>query len=181
MKKSKAAIAAALCGITMTLAPVSAFAAEVSETTVQASTQQTVTLEKTEAVTPTFTVSVPATLNLGKDAQDMTFTLTQPDSNTFIPSGKKVSVAIDSAGYPSKLTDFVLWNKKSFTEAQYQVYDSDRAASPTIYKIGDEIVNWTGSNHGTQTRRAKVLNYDSIVPGTYEGVINYAISYTDNN
>ena len=47
------------------------------------------------------------------------------------------------------------------------------------YNIGDEIVDWTGSNHGTQTRRIAVLNYSSVEPGTYNGVINYGIALAD--
>ena len=94
----------------------------------------------------------------------------------FIPDGKKVSVKITSAGYPGTLNKFALWNNKNLSEANYEIIDSPAMANPTVYQIGDEIVSWEGSNWGTQTRTARVKDYNSLEAGTYEGVINYSIS-----
>ena len=45
-------------------------AAEVSENTPDQDVQQKIVLEKTEEVVPTYTVDVPATVTLSKDAQE---------------------------------------------------------------------------------------------------------------
>ena len=171
----------AICGVlaaAMFTAPTAAFAETISENTPDASVQQKVTLEKTEAVVPVFTVEVPATVSLSKEAQDLKYTLTLEDDESFVPSDKKISVTIKSAGYPTQLDKFAVWDSKNLQEASYEIYYSDRMAGGR-YSIGDEIVNWTSGNYGTQTRRIAVLDYDHVEPGTYSGVINYSISLTD--
>ena len=171
----------AICGVlaaAMFTAPTAAFAETISENTPDASVQQKVTLEKTEAVVPVFTVEVPATVALSKEAQDLKYTLTLEDDESFVPSDKKISVTIKSAGYPTQLDKFAVWDSKNLQEASYEIYYSDRMAGGR-YSIGDEIVNWTSGNYGTQTRRIAVLDYDHVEPGTYSGVINYSISLTD--
>ncbi len=171
----------AICGVlaaAMFAAPTAAFAETISENTPDASVQQKVTLEKTEAVVPVFTVEVPATVALSKEAQDLKYTLTLEDDESFVPSDKKISVTIKSAGYPTQLDKFAVWDSKNLQEASYEIYYSDRMAGGR-YSIGDEIVNWTSGNYGTQTRRIAVLDYDHVEPGTYSGVINYSISLTD--
>ena len=167
------------CGMLAAImaAPMSAFAETISENSPEASVQQKVTLEKTEAVVPTYSVEVPATVELGKEAKRIGFTLKLVD-NKNLPSGKKVSVKIKSAGYPTQLDKFAVWDSKNLQEASYEIYYSDRMAGGR-YSIGDEIVNWTSGNYGTQTRRIAVLDYDHVEPGTYSGVINYSISLTD--
>ena len=171
----------AICGVlaaAMFTAPTAAFAETISENTPDASVQQKVTLEKTEAVVPVFTVEVPATVALSKEAQDLKYTLTLEDDESFVPSDKKISVTIKSAGYPTQLDKFAVWDSKNLQEASYEIYYSDRMAGGR-YSIGDEIVNWTSGNYGTQTRRIAVLDYDHVEPGTYSGVINYSIRLTD--
>ena len=171
----------AICGVlaaAMFTAPTAAFAETISENTPDASVQQKVTLEKTEAVVPVFTVEVPATVALSKEAQDLKYTLTLEDDESFVPSDKKISVTIKSAGYPTQLDKFAVWDSKNLQEASYEIYYSDRMAGGR-YSIGDEIVNWTSGNYGTQTRRIAVLDYEHVEPGTYSGVINYSISLTD--
>lgn len=171
----------AICGVlaaAMFTAPTAAFAETISENTPDASVQQKVTLEKTEAVVPVFTVEVPATVALSKEAQDLKYTLTLEDDESFVPSDKKISVTIKSAGYPTQLDKFAVWDSKNLQEASYEIYYSDRMAGGR-YSIGDEIVNWRSGNYGTQTRRIAVLDYDHVEPGTYSGVINYSISLTD--
>ena len=171
----------AICGVlaaAMFTAPTAAFAETISENTPDASVQQKVTLEKTEAVVPVFTVEVPATVALSKEAQDLKYTLTLEDDESFVPSDKKISVTIKSAGYPTQLDKFAVWDSKNLQEASYEIYYSYRMAGGR-YSIGDEIVNWTSGNYGTQTRRIAVLDYDHVEPGTYSGVINYSISLTD--
>ncbi len=184
MKKQLASIALGLslaaATLGLTVAPALAADVDVSTSTVTGTAQSTVELNKTEEAVPVFTVSVPATIELGKDAVKVPYTLTAPDDSTFIPTGKKVSVKIQSAGYPGTLTKFAVWNKKALEEQPYELIYSPRMANPTPYAIGDEIVSWDGSNHGTQTCYARLTNnYDSIKAGTYTGVINYTISLED--
>ena len=176
MKALRTLIACGMLAAIMA-APMSAFAETISENSPEASVQQKVTLEKTEAVVPTYSVEVPATVELGKEAKRIGFTLNLVD-NKNLPSGKKVSVKIKSAGYPTQLDKFAVWDSKNLQEASYEIYYSDRMAGGR-YSIGDEIVNWTSGNYGTQTRRIAVLDYDHVEPGTYSGVINYSISLTD--
>ena len=160
------------------LTSVTALAADVNINAPSADVQQKVVLEKTEAVVPSFAVDIPATVELAATAQDLKYTLTLENDEAFIPDGKKVSVTIESAGYPGTLNKFAVWDSKNLNEASYEVYYSDRMSGGR-YNIGDEIVDWTGSNHGTQTRRIAVLNYSSVEPGTYNGVINYGIALAD--
>lgn len=155
-----------------------AMAASVSEATPDQDVQQKVVLEKTEEVVPTYTVDVPAEVILTKEAQNLSFSLNLENHENFIPDGKKVSVVIESAGYPTELDKFAVWDSRNLQEASYEIYYSDAMAGGR-YSIGDEIVSWEGSNWGTQNRRIKALNYESIKPGNYSGVINYSISLTD--
>lgn len=160
------------------LTSISAMAVDVNVNSPFAKVQQKVVLEKTEAVVPSFTVEIPATVKLASKAQDLTYTLNLESDTDFVPKGKKVSVTIDSAGYYGTLDKFAVWDKKNLNEASYEIYFSD-VMKGGRYKIGDEIVSWDGSNHGTQTRRIAVKDYNHVEPGTYNGVINYGIALKD--
>lgn len=186
MKTLKNLVVSGLVLATMAATSVPALAADTNVTekvnvnSTTATAQQKIVLEKEEAVVPSFTVSVPAQVTLGRDAQDLTFTLDLESDTDFVPSGKKVSVTIDSAGYSGGLGKFAVWDSKNLQEASYEIYYSDRMENGgTHYGIGDEIVSWEGSNHGTQPRRIAVLDYDQVEPGTYNGVINYGIGLVD--
>ena len=113
-----------------------------------------------------------------KDAQNLSFSMNLENHENFIPDGKKISVVIESAGYPTELNKFAVWDSRNLQEASYEIYYSDAMAGGR-YSIGDEIVSWEGSDWGTQNRRIKALDYDNIKPGNYSGVINYSISLTD--
>ena len=184
MKTLKNLVVSGLVLATMAATSVPALAADTNVTekvnvnSTTATAQQKIVLEKEEAVVPSFTVSVPAQVTLGRDAQDLKFTLDLESDTDFIPDGKKVSVTIDSAGYSGGLGKFAVWDSKNLLEASYEFYYSDRMAGHR-YNIGDEIVSWEGSNHGTQPRRIAVLDYDNVEPGTYNGVINYGIGLVD--
>ncbi len=150
----------------------------VSENNPEQDFQQKVVFEKTDEVVPTYTVEVPATVTLSKDAQNLSFSMNLENHENFIPDGKKVSVVIESAGYPGTLNKFAVWDSRNLQEASYEIYYSDAMAGGR-YSIGDEIVSWEGSDWGTQNRRIKVLDYENIQPGNYSGIINYSISLTD--
>ena len=105
-------------------------------------------------------MDIPATVELAATAQDLKYTLTLENDEAFIPDGKKVSVTIESAGYPGTLNKFAVWDSKNLNEASYEIYYSDRMSGGR-YNIGDEIV------------------YSSVEPGTYNGVINYGIALAD--
>ena len=83
---------------------------------------------------------------------------------------------IKSAGYPTQLDKFAVWDSKNLQEATYDVYYTKKT---THYSIGDEIVDWKPGNAGTQYRYIEVNNYDKVEPGSYSGVINYDISMVD--
>ena len=178
MKLRKVMSLAVVAATGVMLAGQTAMAAEVSENTPDQDVQQKIVLEKEEEVVPTYTVDVPATVTLSKDAQNLSFSLNLENHDNFIPDGKKVSVVIESAGYPTELNKFAVWDSRNLQEASYEIYYSDAMAGGR-YDIGDEIVSWEGSNWGTQNRRIRALNYESIEPGNYSGVINYSISLTD--
>lgn len=178
MKLRKVMSLAVVAATGVMLAGQTAMAAEVSENTPDQDVQQKIVLEKTEEVVPTYTVDVPATVTLSKDAQNLSFSLNLENHENFIPDGKKISVVIESAGYPTELNKFAVWDSRNLQEASYEIYYSDAMAGGR-YSIGDEIVSWEGSNWGTQNRRIKALDYDNIKPGNYSGVINYSISLTD--
>ncbi len=178
MKLRKVMSLAVVAATGVMLAGQTAMAAEVSENTPDQDVQQKIVLEKTEEVVPTYTVDVPATVTLSKDAQNLSFSMNLENHENFIPDGKKISVVIESAGYPTELNKFAVWDSRNLQEASYEIYYSDAMAGGR-YSIGDEIVSWEGSDWGTQNRRIKALDYDNIKPGNYSGVINYSISLTD--
>ena len=69
------------------------------------SAQSTVELNKTEEAVPVYTVSVPATIELGRDAVKVPITpFSLQDDTSLVPMDKKVSVKIASAGYAGNLT-----------------------------------------------------------------------------
>lgn len=178
MKLRKVMSLAVVAATGVMLAGQTAMAAEVSENTPDQDVQQKIVLDKTEEVVPTYTVDVPATVTLSKDAQNLSFSMNLENHENFIPDGKKISVVIESAGYPTELNKFAVWDSRNLQEASYEIYYSDVMAGGR-YSIGDEIVSWEGSDWGTQNRRIKALDYDNIKPGNYSGVINYSISLTD--
>lgn len=108
------------------LTSATALAADVNINAPSADVQQKVVLEKTEAVVPSFAVDIPATVELAATAQDLKYTLTLENDEAFIPDGKKVSVTIESAGYPGTLNKFAVWDSKNLNEASYEIYYSDR-------------------------------------------------------
>lgn len=181
MKRSKLFATAAVMGMTLAVSPLSIFAAapgnsgSVNENQAEAEMQQKIALTKEAAVVPVFTVEVPATVTLTREAQNLSFSMNLENHEEFIPAGKKVSVKIESAGYPGTLNKFAVWDGKNLQEASYEIYYSD-AMEGGRYAIGDEIASWSGSNWGTQNRRIKPLDYDNIQPGSYNGIINYSIS-----
>ena len=122
------------------LAGQTAMAAAVSENTPDQDVQQKMVLEKTEEVVPTYTVDVPATVTLSKDAQNLSFSMNLENHENFIPDGKKISVVIESAGYPTELNKFAVWDSRNLQEASYEIYYSDAMAG-VRYSIGDEIVS----------------------------------------
>lgn len=187
LKRYKALALSGLVIAATALTSASALAADVAPRQVDISVnhpvatdglQQKVVLDKTEAAVPSYTVSIPGQVNLAYEAQNLQYTLTLENDTAFIPSGKKVSVTIKSAGYSGNWKEFAVWNSRKLKQANYEIYYSDSEEGHR-YSIGDEIVSWDGSNHGSQNRRIKVLKYDSLEPGTYTGVINYGIALTD--
>ena len=178
MKLRKVMSLAVVAATGVMLAGQTAVAASVMVNTPDQDVQQKIVLEKTEEVVPTYTVDVPATVTLSKDAQNLSFSMNLENHENFIPDGKKISVVIESAGYPTELNKFAVWDSRNLQEASYEIYYSDAMAGGR-YSIGDEIVSWEGSDWGTQNRRIKALDYDNIKPGNYSGVINYSISLTD--
>lgn len=158
---------------------------EISGTKTTGDAQSEVVLEKTEAVTPVYTVSVPAKISLGKDSATLDYELDLNENGDVIPNGKEVAIQIQSAGPATSLATsgdtFKVEGTEdsSWADAEYQIYDSDAMANPHYYAIGEDLVVWGGGNHGIQQRKAKVLDYDSIEPDTYSGVINYNIIYRD--
>ena len=149
MKLRKVMSLAVVAATGVMLAGQTAMAAEVSENTPDQDVQQKIVLEKTEEVVPTYTVDVPATVTLSKDAQNLSFSMNLENHENFIPDGKKISVVIESAGYPTELNKFAVWDSRNLQEASYEIYYSDAMAGGR-YSIGDEIVSWEGSDWGTQ-------------------------------
>ena len=154
MKLRKVMSLAAVAVLGTLMAGQTVMAATVSEITPDQEVQQEIVLEKEEEVVPTYTVDVPATVILSKDAQNLSFSMNL------------------------EMNKFAVWDSRNLQEASYEIYYSDAMAGGR-YEIGDEIVSWEGSNWGTQNRRIRALNYESIEPGNYSGVINYSISLTD--
>ena len=69
------------------LTSLSAMAVDVNVNSPSAKVQQKVVLEKTEAVVPSFTVEIPATVKLASKAQDLTYTLNLESDTDFVPKG----------------------------------------------------------------------------------------------
>lgn len=188
MKKSVRRILTAIFAAAMCVSATTAvFAASTNDTPIvdennsTAEFQQEVKYSKSESeIVPAYTVTIPTTVTLGKEATDLKYTLTLENDTAFVPSGKKVSVKIDSAGYPGTLNKLAVWDSRNLEEAEYQIYNSDAFANPTYYTIGDEIASWKGSNFGTVTRRVKIKDYYNVPAGNYKGVINYLISLEDD-
>ena len=68
MKKTRLLTTIAALGLVSALSPLAVSAAVVSEVNPTDQAQQTVILNKEEAVVPTFTVSVPATVEIGQES-----------------------------------------------------------------------------------------------------------------
>lgn len=186
MKKAvKRLMTVAVAAMMMATCGVSAFAATAETQSVdvnnpQTSYQQKITYTKSEdEIVPYYTVTIPLTAELAKDSTTISYSLELMNDTAFIPTGKKVSVKISSAGYPGTLNKLAVWDSKNLQEAEYLLYNSDAFANPTYYNIGDEIASWTGSNWGTVTRKIKLKDYNSVGAGTYNGVINYSVSLED--
>lgn len=182
MKKRTAVILTAFMTCAMAIAPMTAMAAApgsegtVSQGASSSEAQSEVTLDKTEEIMPSFTVSVPATITLGRQQATLKYSMNLENHDNFIPDGKKVSVKITSAGYPTEYNKFAVWDSHNLREATYKITQSSSYENPHVYQIGEEVASWTGSDWGTQLLYASVDNYDSVAPGSYTGFINYSIS-----
>lgn len=187
MKKSVKRIVIAAAAVVMCVcSTTSAFAASstatpiIDENNPSASYQQKLTYTKTEAeIVPYYTVTIPQTVELQKNSTALSYSLEFMNDTAFIPNGKKVSVKISSAGYSGNLKELAVWDSRNLEKAEYLIYNSDAFANPTYYGIGDEIASWEGSDWGTITRKIKLKDYYSVAQGTYNGVINYAVSLED--
>lgn len=140
--------------------------------------QTTISLVK-ENPAPTFTVGIPAAVNItSADAVQLAFTMNE-DSLNAIPDGKKVSVTIADAGYGNTTGKFALSN--GTTEATYGVYGSKYSTRPSdAYAIGQLLVSFYGNEKVTDGvasigRVIKADDYDGIAAGTYEGFITFSI------
>lgn len=177
-KVSVSLLAIAMCACATT----SAFAASsvVTENDTTANHQQKIIYTKDASeIVPLYNVTIPDTVELSKNSTTLTYSLALQDDTSFIPSGKKVSVKIKSAGYSGNLKTLAVWDSKHLQEAEYLLYNSDAFANPTYYEIGDEIASWDGTNWGTITRKIKLKDYYSVGAGSYNGVINYTVSLED--
>jgi len=180
MKRERIFTSLLLAGVLCAGSTAASFAAVVDENAPSDSVQQKVSFTKTaEEVVPSYTVTIPATVSLSREAQDLTFSMNLEDHSEFVPNGKKVSVKIESAGYPTVNNKFALWDSRNLNEAEYQFYETDHSAARHTYNIGDEIASWEGSNWGTLTRRIQVTDFETLEAGTYSGFINYSISLED--
>lgn len=180
MKTSKTITALLLAGVICAGSTAAGFAATVDANAPADSVQQKVSLTKTqEEVVPSYTVTIPATVSLSREMQDLTFSMNLEDHSEFVPEGKKVSVKIESAGYPTVTNRFALWDSRNMNEAEYKVFETGHADPIHYYNVGDEIASWDGSNWGTQTRKIEVVGFEKLPAGTYSGTINYSISLTD--
>ncbi len=184
MKKStKRILVSAIVAVMCTCSATPAFAASSSETPVidennpSASYQQKITYTKSEdEIVPYYTVTIPQTVELQKDSTTLSYSLEFMNDTAFVPSDKKVSVKIDSAGYSGNLRELAVWDSRHLQKAEYLIYNSDAFANPTYYGIGDEIASWEGSNWGAVIRKIKLKDYHNTAAGSYNGVINYSVS-----
>lgn len=140
--------------------------------------QTTVSLVK-ENPAPTFTVGIPASVNItSADPAQLTFTMSEESLNA-IPDGKKVSVSIADAGYGDTAGKFALSNGTA--EATYGVYGSKYSTRPSdAYAIGDLLVSFYGNEKVTDGvasigRVVEADDFDGIAAGTYEGFITFNI------
>ena len=103
MKKAGIVLTLGLAAAIGSAVPFSAMAADetkdvtISTNQTSQSAQSTVELNKTEEAVPVYTVSVPATIELGRDAVKVPITLSLQDDTSLVPMDKKVSVKIASA------------------------------------------------------------------------------------
>ena len=89
MKLRKVMSLAAVAVLGTLMAGQTVMAATVSEITPDQEVQQEIVLEKEEEVVPTYTVDVPATVILSKDAQNLSFSMNLENHENFIPDGKE--------------------------------------------------------------------------------------------
>lgn len=184
MKKStKRIVVSAIVAVMCACSATSAFAASsleipvIDENNPSAAYQQKITYTKSEdEIVPYYTVTIPQTVELQKDSTTLSYSLEFMNDTAFVPSDKKVSVKIDSAGYSGNLRELAVWDSRHLQKAEYLIYNSDAFANPTYYGIGDEIASWEGSNWGTVIRKIKLKDYHNTAAGSYNGVINYSVS-----
>ena len=84
MKLRKVMSLAAVAVLGTLMAGQTVMAAPVSEITPDQEVQQEIVLEKEEEVVPTYTVDVPATVILSKDAQNLSFSMNLENHENFI-------------------------------------------------------------------------------------------------
>ena len=179
----KKAVVSSILACTICLsATVSAFAANIPLDENQAAGSATTTIEFVKEAAPTYTVTIPEKVSLSDSSTEMDFSLNL-DTHEGVPMGKQVVVTIEQAGNPSGLAgmDSFCLVSENHDIAEFMLYESDRMATIVPYEIGDEIVTWNAGNWGTQTRMAKVVDYDAAAPGTYEGSVVYGIAMVDHS
>lgn len=175
MKNKKRILALAVAATAALAMGMTSFAADettdvpVDSENATAAASQTLTYDKQAA--PAYTVTIPATVSLSAESQEIPFTMTLPEGVDTL-KGYKISVSIASTNNGENT-----FSLKSSTgdKANYEIYYSDAMAGGR-YAIGDEIVSWEPGNHGTQNRVIKALNTENLKPNSYIGSIEYSIS-----
>jgi hypothetical protein len=181
--KTKMLATLSLAGILTVGSAFPVFAAQVTETE-GATASQAVSVVK-ENVQPTFSVDIPAAVNISSaDATKIEYSINEEDLNN-IPEGKKVAITIADAGYDAVNGKFALYNEATGEEATYGLYGSIYSTTSDPYVIGGKgYVSFYGTEKVTDgkftmSRAIKVNNYDSLQGGTYTGYIQYNIAVID--
>lgn len=184
MKKLKAIATLGMACALVLGGTVSAAAEEiaVTEGETAVSGPMVVSLTK-ENPAPTFTVGIPAVVNItSADPAAMVFTMDEESLNA-IPDGKKVSISIADAGYGDVHNTFALYSEDVQAEAAYTIFASKYSTRPTdtnYNEIGKLLVSFYGTEKVTDgqasiSRVIKADDYDGLEAGTYEGYITFNI------
>ena len=132
-------------------------------------------VQKTEEATPSYTVRVPAVIELGEEAAKVPYT--RVCDGGLLQDGRKIAVRIADAGYNDVHNRFAVYSSDAADEQGYRLYDAASMSGSQAFGIGDEIACWESGTGGTILRSAALTgNYDDVRQGSYTGYINYIIS-----
>ena len=152
--------------IAAALAPVSAFATEVKPGTDGNPTPNPSGLEVTYTVDPSYTVTIPAGVDITLGDKTESITLNE---GALLDEGSKIEVVLTKGKYTESGNSFTAKTESGNSSASYQINDGD-------VKVGDVVARLDKDNLSSSLTFSKTATVAPTYAGTHSEVLTFTVS-----